>query len=143
MAEEEREQGGGRSTEGGPAEGGQRPPHPKNVDDLMLQTLPWRGRKAGESLRTMLAGSIQVRLRDAPQGAFLVQWNGPELQVTKGAPATGFECEIESTSDQLMRVAAGHLNPQIGMLAGKIRVTGKNTSPAIYLFNLLAPQERG
>lgn len=130
-----------RAAEPPAGDSGQRPPHPRNVEDLLLQTLPWRGRRAGESLRTMLVGTIQIRVRDVPQGNFVVQWNGPDLQVTKGPASGGVDCEIESTAEQLMRLAAGQLNPQIGMLAGKIRVSGKSTSPAIYLFNLLAPQQ--
>jgi len=137
----ERVESAPRAAEPSPSEAGQRPPHPRNVEDLLLQTLPWRGRRAGESLRTMLVGTIQIKVRDVPQGTFIVQWNGPELQVTKGAASGGVDCEIESTAEQLMRISAGHLNPQIGMLAGKIRVSGKTTSPAIYLFNLLAPPQ--
>ena len=52
-----------------------------------------------------------------------------------GAP----DCTIRLSEDNLLRVASGDLNPQVGMLSDKIRVTGK-VSFAVYFFNLIAPR---
>jgi putative sterol carrier protein len=38
-----------------------------------------------------------------------------------------------------MAVRSGDLNPQVAMLADKIKVKGK-IGPAVYLFNLIAPR---
>jgi putative sterol carrier protein len=45
------------------------------------------------------------------------------------------------SEQHLMSIRAGDLNPQVGMLTDKIKVRGK-VSPAVYIFNLIAPRSR-
>jgi putative sterol carrier protein len=51
------------------------------------------------------------------------------------------DCILTLDSRSLQEIASGNLNPQLAMLAGKIRVEGKSNL-AVYLFNLIAPRER-
>lgn len=45
------------------------------------------------------------------------------------------ETEMRIHYEDLMRLLRGHLNPQVGMLSGRLKVTGRY-EPAIYFFNL-------
>ncbi len=41
----------------------------------------------------------------------------------------------------VMAIRSGDLNPQVGMLTDKIRVSGQ-IAPAVYIFNVIAPRSR-
>jgi putative sterol carrier protein len=51
------------------------------------------------------------------------------------------DAHILLSEQHLMAVRSGDLNPQVGMLTEKIKVRGK-VSPAVYIFNLIAPRSR-
>ena len=81
---------------------------------------------------------------------FIFDWKGEEPTVVPAAGALTVNVEnpgeatlvdsiISLTEQNLMAVRSGDLNPQVAMLADKIKVKGK-IGPAVYLFNLIAPR---
>lgn len=112
---------------------------PKNVDELILAAIPERARYAGPNLRGHLTG--KVRFLIGPSGkAFTVDWTSDEIKTAQSDDPDA-ACTIELSEADLMRIAAGELNPQVAMLSHKVRVQG-NADHAIYVFNLIAPGER-
>jgi len=102
-------------------------------------------------LKPHLTGSLVIELDNSGE-KFLFDWRGDDAKVSpfKGEvtlatadsvdPAK-IECLISLSEQNLMAVRSGDLNPQVAMLADKIRVKGR-MGPAVYLFNLIAPRVR-
>ena len=66
--------------------------------------------------------------------------SGPvSVATVEGSDADAVDSVISLTEQNLMAVRSGDLNPQVAMLADKIKVKGK-IGPAVYLFNLIAPR---
>jgi putative sterol carrier protein len=61
------------------------------------------------------------------------------VATAEGSDAAAVDSIISLTEQNLMAVRSGDLNPQVAMLADKIKVKGK-IGPAVYLFNLIAPR---
>jgi hypothetical protein len=61
------------------------------------------------------------------------QSNNPQASATP-------DCVIRINQTNLLKIAAGDLNPQVAMLSSKIKVSGR-ASLAIYFFNLVAPRQ--
>jgi hypothetical protein len=114
---------------------------PANAHELMLEEVKARAQRAGTRLRECLLGTLLIELTNGKKFGF--DWRQAELVVVplegelKGVGAA--DCTIRLSEDNLMRVASGDLNPQVGMLSDKIRVQGK-VSFAVYFFNLVAPR---
>lgn len=121
----------------------------QNGRDVLCEELPSRAARAKIRLRPHLTCVLGVELVSSAE-KFVFDWKSEEPKVT---PATGgftlsadspgqatlVESIISLTEQNLMAVRSGDLNPQVAMLADKIRVKGK-IGPAVYLFNLIAPR---
>jgi hypothetical protein len=123
----------------------------QNARDVLCEELPVRAERAKLRLRPQLTGAFLIEVSNTGE-KFIFDWRGQEPKVSpvEGAVelATADNADpskvdsIISVSDQhLMAIRSGDLNPQVAMLADKIRVKGK-MGPAVYLFNLVAPRVR-
>lgn len=108
-----------------------------NAQELLANELPARATYADSKLRSNLVGSIVVHLRDSDE-RFLFDWTTEELH-TGRTDLSSADCMIHLTSQNLLKIAQGDLNPQIGMLSDKVSVEGR-AGLAIYFFNLVAPR---
>ena len=121
----------------------------QNGRDVLCEELPSRATRAKLRLKPHLTCVLAVEITSSGE-KFIFDWKGEEPKV---APASGgitinaespgdatvVESIISLTEQNLMAVRSGDLNPQVAMLADKIRVKGK-VGPAVYLFNLIAPR---
>ncbi len=121
----------------------------QNGRDVLCEELPGRASRAKLRMKPHLTCSLVVELTSSGE-KFLFDWKGEEPKV---APVTGpisiasaeggdpaaVDSLISLTEQNLMAVRSGDLNPQVAMLADKIKVKGK-IGPAVYLFNLIAPR---
>jgi putative sterol carrier protein len=98
-----------------------------------------------------LAGTLVIELTNLGE-RFLFDWRDDEpkvspvegpIQLAQGeqSDAGKVDCVVSLTEQSLMSIRSGDLNPQLAMLADKVKVKGK-VAPAVYLFNLVAPRER-
>jgi len=110
---------------------------PNNAREVLTQFVPNRSERAEEKLRSHLVGKISIEV-DGPNEAYLFEWLSGRASV-KEEKASSADCSIRLSEQNLMRVVAGDLNPQVAMLAGKIQVQG-NAEAAVYFFNLVAPR---
>lgn len=110
---------------------------PNNAREVLTQFVPNRSERAEEKLRSHLVGKIAIEV-DGPNESYLFEWTSGRAAVREER-ATGTECSIRLSEQNLMRVVAGDLNPQVAMLSGKIQVQG-NAEAAVYFFNLVAPR---
>lgn len=108
-----------------------------NAQELLLNELPARASYADAKLRGNLVGSIVVHLKDTDE-RFLFDWTTDQLRTGKAENGAG-DCTIRLNSQNLMRIANGDLNPQVGMLSDKVMIEGR-AGLAIYFFNLVAPR---
>lgn len=121
----------------------------QNGKDVLCEELPSRAARAKLRLKPHLTCVLGLELSSSGE-RFIFDWKGEEPKV---APATGaltlnaenpgeatlVDSIISLTEQNLMAVRSGDLNPQVAMLADKIKVKGK-IGPAVYLFNLIAPR---
>lgn len=121
----------------------------QNGRDVICEELPSRASRAKLRLKPHLTCVLALELSSSGE-RFIFDWKGEEPKV---APATGaltvnsespgeatlVDSIISITEQNLMAVRSGDLNPQVAMLADKIKVKGK-IGPAVYLFNLIAPR---
>jgi hypothetical protein len=123
----------------------------QNARDVICEELPARAQRAKLRLRPQLTGAFVIEIANTGE-KFLFDWRGEEAKVTPVSGPVDLAAadntdpskvdSIISISDQhMMAVRSGDLNPQVAMLADKIRVQGK-IGPAVYLFNLVAPRVR-
>jgi putative sterol carrier protein len=119
--------------------------------DVICEELPVRADRAKLRLRPQLTGAFVIEVSNTGE-RFLFDWRGSDPKVT---PVTGpveiataeqsdpskVDCIISISDQNMMAVRSGDLNPQVAMLADKIKVQGK-MGPAVYLFNLVAPRVR-
>jgi len=100
-------------------------------------------------MKPHLTCSLVVELTSSGE-KFLFDWKGEEPKVApvtgpvliasaEGGDPSAVDSLISLTEQNLMAVRSGDLNPQVAMLADKIKVKGK-IGPAVYLFNLIAPR---
>lgn len=108
----------------------------QHARELMTDELRLRATESSDRLRACLTGSIVVKLRDRSE-KYLFDWTGTAVRAEATEDSTG-DCVITVSENNLLRIASGDLNPQIGMLSEKIAVQGK-LSLAVYFFNLIAP----
>ncbi len=121
----------------------------QNGRDVLCEELPSRAARAKLRLKPHLTCMLGLELSSSGE-RFVFDWKGEEPKV---APANGaltvnaenpgeatlVDSIISITEQNLMAVRSGDLNPQVAMLADKIKVKGK-IGPAVYLFNLIAPR---
>lgn len=123
----------------------------QNGRDVLCEELPGRASRAKLRLKPHLTCALVVELVSSGE-KFLFDWKGEEPKVTplSGAVAgstpestdpSAVDSIISLTEQNLMAVRSGDLNPQVAMLADKIKVKGK-IGPAVYLFNLIAPRSQ-
>jgi len=123
----------------------------QNGRDVLCEELPDRAQRAKLRLKPYLTGALAVELTNSGE-RFLFDWRGDDPKVTtlakdvtltlgEGPDPSTVECVISISEQNLMAVRSGDLNPQVAMLGDKIKVKGK-VSPAVYLFNLVAPRVR-
>lgn len=129
----------------------------QNGRDVMCDELPDRAQRAGLRLKPYLTARILVELTNSGE-RYLFDWreDAPRVRVvsreeavtTDEGPAgeissdkLSVDAHIALSEQHLMAVRSGDLNPQVGMLTEKIKVKGK-VSPAVYIFNLIAPRSR-
>lgn len=110
---------------------------PTNSREVLLQFVPNRSERADEKLRSHLVGKIAIAVDGANEN-YLFEWQSGRATVRE-EQTENVECSIRLSEQNLMRVVAGELNPQVAMLSGKIQVQG-NAEAAIYFFNLVAPK---
>lgn len=121
----------------------------QNGRDVLCEELPNRAARAKLRLKPHLTCVLALEITSSGE-KFIFDWKGDEPKV---APASGsltinaespgeatvVDAIISLTEQNLMAVRSGDLNPQVAMLADKIKVKGK-VGPAVYLFNLIAPR---
>jgi len=123
----------------------------QNGRDVVCEELPARASRAKARLRPYLTGTLVIELTNLGE-RFLFDWRDEEpkvspvegpIQLAQGDPADAakVDCVVSLTEQNLMSIRSGELNPQLAMLADKVKVKGK-VAPAVYLFNLVAPRER-
>jgi len=123
----------------------------QNGRDVVCDELPFRASRAKQRLRPYLTGTLVIELTNLGE-RYLFDWRGEEPKVSpvegaislaqgESSDASKVDCIISISEPNLMAVRSGDLNPQLAMLADKIKVQGR-VSPAVYLFNLVAPRER-
>jgi hypothetical protein len=121
----------------------------QNGRDVLCEELPSRAQRAKLRLKPHLTCVLGVELSSSGE-KFVFDWKGDDAKVSPASGpltlnadnpggATVVESLISLTEQNLMAVRSGDLNPQVAMLADKIRVKGK-IGPAVYLFNLIAPR---
>jgi hypothetical protein len=119
--------------------------------DVVTEELPARAARAKDRLRPHLTGALVIELSNSGE-KFLFDWRSDEPKVSpvsgditlaspENTSPSAVDCIISVTEQNLMSIRSGDLNPQVAMLADKIKVKGK-MSPAVYLFNLVAPRMR-
>ncbi len=123
--------------------------------DVLTEELPFRAEKAAARLKPFLSARVVFELSNSDK-RFLFDWtdNGPVVSTLAneakllleeiGAVKDG-EIQVDTiitlSERAVMSIRSGDLNPQVGMLTDKIRVVGK-VSPAVYIFNVIAPRSR-
>lgn len=123
----------------------------QNARDVLIEEIPMRAQRAKLKLHPHLTGAYLIEVSNTGD-KFLFDWRTEEPKVTEVTEAPALAAadstdpkmvdSIITISDQnMMAVRSGDLNPQVAMLADKIKVQGK-VSPAVYLFNLVAPRAR-
>lgn len=88
---------------------------------------------SGDKLRTHLAGTILITLRDAGKK---LAFDGRTGKFTDSQTS---DCQINTTARYLEEISTGELNPQIAMLTEKVGITG-DVGLAVYFFNLICPE---
>lgn len=123
----------------------------QNGRDVLCEELPDRAQRAKLRLKPHLNGAFAVELSNSGE-RFIFDWRGEDPKVTplardvsltvgEGTGSSTVDCIISLSEQHLMSIRSGDLNPQVAMLADKIKVSGK-VGPAVYLFNLVAPRVR-
>jgi hypothetical protein len=129
----------------------------QNARDVVCEELPERVALAAARLKPFLSGSFVFHFTNSGE-RFLFDWRGDSpstRQLDRSVEVTCDEAKGHLESDNavnvdsvisiseanLMAIRSGSLNPQVGMLTDKIRVRGK-VSPAVYVFNAVAPRGR-
>ena len=129
----------------------------QNGRDVLCEELPDRALRAKLRLKPYLSGAMAVELTNSGE-RFLFDWRNDDPKVTplskestvrvgegvtvgEGGGPSFVDCIISLSEQNLMAIRSGDLNPQVAMLADKIKVAGK-VGPAVYLFNLVAPRVR-
>lgn len=144
----DRAEGGDRSGRSEPdSRGGRAAPQAErrrsfhNADELLLEEVKSRAMRGSARLKECIMGTLMIELTNGKRYGF--DCRQPEILVAPLAGDLGAhappDCSIRLSEDNLMRIASGDLNPQVGMLSDKIRVRGKS-SIAVYFFNLIAPR---
>ena len=121
----------------------------QNGRDVLCEELPNRAARAKLRLKPHLTCLLAVEITSSGE-KFIFDWKGDEPKVSPATSgitvltentgdATVVDSIISLTEQNLMAVRSGDLNPQVAMLADKIKVKGK-IGPAVYLFNLIAPR---
>jgi len=121
----------------------------QNGKDVLCDELPNRAARAKLRLKPHLTCVLAVELTSSGE-KFVFDWKGDEPKVvpvsggfTVNAESPGEATVVDSiisiSEQNLLAVRSGDLNPQVAMLADKIKVRGK-VGPAVYLFNLIAPR---
>lgn len=129
----------------------------QNGRDVMCEELPDRAQRAGLRLKPYLTASILVELtnsgerylfdwrQDAPKVSAVPRETSVSVEELVGGEAPSDKLHVDAhialSEQHLMAIRSGDLNPQVGMLTEKIKVKGK-VSPAVYIFNLVAPRSR-
>ena len=108
---------------------------PLTAETLLTDEILERARRADVKLRSQLTGKILISLDD---GNYLFDWSKENVSAEK-SDATSADCSIALSDANLLSIASGDLNPQIGMLSEKIVVNG-DVGLAVYFFNLVAPR---
>ena len=108
----------------------------RNARDLLVDELYKRAQRANPKLRAQLLGSVLVQINGSKE-RFLLDWGSEDLRV-EATDREHADCIIRISEDNLMKIAHGDLNPQIGMLSDKIHLQG-SLNLAVYFFNLIAP----
>lgn len=123
----------------------------QNARDVVCEELPYRAARAKTRLRPHLSGTIVIELAPS-RDRFLFDWRTEEARVSpvaapvslahnEPADESKVDAIISVHEQHLMQIRSGDLNPQLAILADKVRVAGK-VAPAVYLFNLIAPRDR-
>jgi hypothetical protein len=129
----------------------------QNGRDVLCEELPERAQRAAIRLKPFLTGVLVVEFTNSGE-RFVFDWrdDAPKtlpisrdvavtLDTGSGVSVANDKVQADAiialSEQHVMSIRSGDLNPQIGMLTEKIRVKGK-VSPAVYLFNLIAPRSR-
>lgn len=129
----------------------------QNGRDVLCEELPERAQRAAIRLKPFLTGVLVVEFTNSGE-RFVFDWrdDAPKtlpisrdvvvtLDTGAGVSVANDKVQADAiialSEHHVMSIRSGDLNPQIGMLTEKIRVKGK-VSPAVYLFNLIAPRSR-
>ncbi|MEY4701216.1 MAG: hypothetical protein RL326_1403 [Pseudomonadota bacterium] len=129
----------------------------QNGRDVICDELPDRAQRAGLRLKPYLTARILVELTNSGE-RYLFDWreDAPKVRAVSreetvtteeglagelSSDKLAVDAHIALSEQHLMAVRSGDLNPQVGMLTEKIKVKGK-VSPAVYIFNLIAPRSR-
>lgn len=113
-----------------------------SLNDLLLNVIPTLAKNSTQQLKELIAGNFLIELVNSNTSSKYLfnftQENFEVKQLKSGQTEvgeSGLECSIKMTEKVFKEIISGDLNPQLGMLAGKIAVSGK-VSLAVYFFNL-------
>lgn len=112
----------------------------KNVKDLILGEVRDRAQRANDRLRSQLNGLLSIEVTE-PKSSYSLSLKADKLELTEkpSEQSAKADCTIHIRQGDLLRIADGELNPQVGMLSDRIKVEGR-LGLAVYFFNLVAPQ---
>lgn len=113
----------------------------RDARDVLLGEARDRLARVNDRLKTQLSGSIIIEVSD-PKSSFMMcsAESGLSFEELADKAAATSDCKVMIRQSDLLRVANGDLNPQVGMLSDRIKVEGR-VGLAVYLFNLIAPQQ--
>lgn len=109
----------------------------ESLKETILKRISLRAAKAEQKLKLNLTGTILLDVVDTKQ-AYLFENKNDQITVRESKGGTA-ECIIKISENDFNEILLGNLNPQVAMLAGKVKVTG-NPAPAVYFFNLCVPR---
>lgn len=106
----------------------------KDALEELADIIVERAGSAHQTLRTVLAGTVEIFVKDRPFRAVFDFVANPPKRLASGAKPS--DCIIECDERTLFRIHQGDLNPQLAMVSDKITIKGKS-GLAVYFFNLL------
>ena len=102
----------------------------EELSDLIVE----RAISAHPTLKAVLAGTVEIFVKDRPYRAIFDFVANPPKRLAAGTKES--DCIIECEEKTLLRIHQGDLNPQLAMVSDKMIIKGKS-GLAVYFFNLL------
>lgn len=124
----------GNNAQASPAQAIKPPSKPKDSLEELVQAVVRRAKDASPNLKTQLAGTFELFIRDRPYRVAF-DFSATPVKILDNTTKT-FDCVLEIDERTLMRIDRGELNSQLALLSEKVTVRGR-AGIAVYFFNLL------